>query len=115
MNVVSFAEGSVNLSPTLDRQIAEIAARVKTKHYHVVDLTGYTDNVFTPAFNQTLNQNRAVAVESQLTADLVALHVVGVTVSIVTTPSAFVYVPIANVTAPDRAHNRRVVATLKAS
>ena len=115
MSVVPFAEGSIVLTPALDDQIAAIAAQVKVKKYHVVDITGYTDNVFTPAFNQTLNQNRAVAVVAQLTADLAAMHVTGVTVTIVTTPTSYVFQPDSNVTAQGRAFNRRVVATLKVS
>ena len=81
----------------------------------MVDLTPFTDNVFTPAFNLTLNQNRAMAVEVQLQADLVAVHATDVSVVIVTTPATSVFQPDSNVTAQGRAYNRRVVATLKAS
>jgi len=115
MSVVPFAEGSVVLTPALDNQIAAIAARVKSMKYHVIDVTGYTDNVFTPAFNQTLNQSRASAVVAQLTSDLAALHVTGVTVDIVTNPTSYVFQTGPNVTAQNRAINRRVVATLKVS
>ena len=115
VSVVPFAEGSDLLTPQLDLQIAAIAKTVAAKKYHVVDLTPFTDNVFTPAFNLTLNQNRAMAVEVQLQADLVAVHATDVSVVIVTTPATSVFQPDSNVTAQGRAYNRRVVATLKAS
>jgi len=115
LSVVPFAEGSTSLNTALDDQIAGIAAVVVSKKYHVVDLTGYTDNVFTQAFNLTLDQNRAAAVQTQLETDLAALHATGVVVNVVTTPTSYVFQPGPNVTAQGRAFNRRVVATLRAS
>ena len=117
-SVVPFDEGSDVLTPSLDAQIQAIATLVVSKKYHVVDLTAYTDNVFTPAFNLALNQNRAMAVETQLQADLMTAHASGVSVVIVapaSTPSTTSFQPDSNVTAQGRAYNRRVVATLKAS
>jgi outer membrane protein OmpA-like peptidoglycan-associated protein len=90
-----------------------MAMTIKKFHYKTVDLTGYTDNVFTAAFNVTLNQNRAQAISALLSQDLQALKVTGVTITIV---SGYSIVLVAtNTTAKGRAENRRVVATLKAS
>ena len=112
MSVASFAEGSYLLSAPLAAQVNAIAARVSAKKYHVVDLTSYTDNVFTPAFNLALNAQRASAVRAQLLADLAARHVTGVRVVVVTTPTRYVFTSRSNVSATGRAYNRRVVATL---
>lgn len=89
-----------------------MAKIVKAKRYKLVQLTGFTDNVFTAAFNVTLNQNRAQKVSTRLQADLKALKFKGVTVVIVT---GFQVVLVGtNTTAKGRAVNRRVVATLRA-
>ena len=88
-----------------------MAKTVKKNHYNTVGLTGYTDNVFTAAFNATLNQNRAQAVSTQLTLDLQALKDSGVAITIV--PGYSVVLVATNATAKGRAQNRRVVATLK--
>jgi len=90
-----------------------LAKTIQKRHYKIVTLTGYTDNVFTVAFNVTLNQNRAQAVLTRLSLDLQSLRVTGVTVSIV--PGYNVVLVATNTTAKGRAQNRRVVATLKAN
>jgi outer membrane protein OmpA-like peptidoglycan-associated protein len=90
-----------------------MAQTIQKSHYKTVGLTGYTDNVFTAAFNVTLNQNRAQAVAARLTLDLQALRDPGVTITIV--PGYGVVLVATNTTAKGRAENRRVVATLKAS
>jgi outer membrane protein OmpA-like peptidoglycan-associated protein len=90
-----------------------MAQSIKKSHYKTVDLTGYTDNVFTAAFNTTLNLNRAKAVSAKLTADLVTLGDLGVVITIV--PGYSVVVVSTNATAAGRAQNRRVVAVLKAT
>ena len=114
MSVVSFAEGSYALDPTLSAQVDVIAARVVADGYHSVRLSAYTDNVFTPAFNQQLDAERAQAVQTQLDADLAARHAVHVSVSVVVPSSADHFQPESNVSAAGRAANRRVVAVLSA-
>jgi outer membrane protein OmpA-like peptidoglycan-associated protein len=90
-----------------------MAVAIKKSHFKTVDLTGYTDNVFTPAFNTTLNLNRAKAVSARLTLDLVALN--DSVVSILIVPGFTVVLAGTNMTAQGRAQNRRVVAVLKAT
>ncbi len=90
-----------------------MARTIQKNHYKTVNLTGYTDNVFTAAFNATLNQNRAEAVSTQLSADLQKLKISGVAITVV--PGYSVVFVSTNATAKGRAMNRRVVATLKAT
>ena len=111
--VSPFAEGSFALSAKLKSQIQQMAVAIKGNHYSSVDLTGYTDNVFTPAFNATLDLNRAQAVATQLSSDLAALKDSSVKISVV--PGYSVVLVSTNATAQGRAANRRVVASLKAN
>ena len=67
MTIEPFGEGSYALSAKLKTEIQQMARTIQQNHYKNVNLTGYTDNVFTAAFNATLNQNRAEAVSTQLT------------------------------------------------
>lgn len=90
-----------------------MAKIIKKDHFKTVGLTAYTDNVFTAAFNVTLNQNRAQAVSTRLTLDLHTLKYTSVKVTIV--PGYSVVLASSNTTAKGRAANRRVVATLKAT
>jgi outer membrane protein OmpA-like peptidoglycan-associated protein len=113
MSVSPFAEGSYALTARLRAQILKIAKAIKTAGYKTVSLTGYTDNVFTPAFNALLELNRARTVSLQLSVDLTRLHVSGVVVSVVPAPS--IVLVATNATARGRAANRRVVATLRSS
>lgn len=106
-----FAEGSYKLSASLKTQIEHLADLIKARGYHVVKLTGYTDNVFTPAFNAQLNANRASAVSVQLRADLSKSKTSRVTISVV--PATTAVLAASNATASGRAKNRRVVATLE--
>ena len=108
-----FAEGSFALGKKLKTQIKNLASEVKRGNYHSVTLQAFTDNVFTPAFNALLNQNRAGAVSVQLSQDLKAIGDKGVSITIVTGFS--VVLVSQNATAKGRAANRRVVATLKAT
>ncbi len=107
-----FAEGSYALTRKLVKQVARLALVIKRGNYHSVALTGFTDNVFTPAFNVVLNQRRAAAVQARLYADLLRLHVRNVKITIVTSFS--VQLVSTNTTAKGRAQNRRVVAVLRA-
>ena len=101
------------MSKKLQAEVERMALTIQKKHYKTVTLTGYTDNVFTAAFNVTLNQNRAQAVSDQLLLDLQALKISDVTITIV--PGYGVVLVADNTTAKGRAENRRVVATLKAT
>jgi OOP family OmpA-OmpF porin len=113
VTIQPFAEGSYALSSKLKSEIRGMAKSIQKSRYKTVNLSGYTDNVFTAAFNVTLNQNRAKAVFTQLSLDLHTLKVTGVAVTIV--PGYSVVLVASNATAKGRAQNRRVVATLKAN
>ncbi len=113
VTVAPFAEGSFTLTTKLKSEVQAMAVSIKKNHFTTVDLTGYTDNVFTAAFNTTLNLNRAKAVAAKLTADLATLGDLGVVITIV--PGYSVVVVSTNATASGRAKNRRVVAVLKAT
>ncbi|HUZ41764.1 MAG TPA: hypothetical protein VMU68_10300 [Acidimicrobiales bacterium] len=89
-----------------------MAKIIDKKHYTSVDLTGYTDNVFTAALNVILNHKRANGVAAQLALDLKALKDTKVVTTIV--PGYSIVLVGTNTTAKGRAANRRVVATLKA-
>jgi OOP family OmpA-OmpF porin len=101
------------LTAKLKSEIKRMAVTIQKKHYRTVALTGYTDNVFTAAFNVTLNQNRAQAVLARLSLDLQSMKVSDVSIAIV--PGYGVVLVSTNATAKGRAENRRVVATLKAN
>lgn len=107
-----FAEGSFKLTKVLKLQVRHLAIQIKRHHYRSVSLAGYTDNVFTPAFDLMLIQNRAEVVFRQLSRDLRAMKVSGVRIAII--PGLTIQLVDANTTAKSRALNRRVVATLKA-
>jgi len=96
----------------LKLQVKRLAIQIKRHHYQSVSLAGYTDNVFTPAFDLMLIQNRAEVVLRQLSSDLRSLKVSSVNISII--PGLTIQLVDANATAKSRALNRRVVATLKA-
>jgi outer membrane protein OmpA-like peptidoglycan-associated protein len=113
VTIAPFAEGSFSLTTKLKSEVQAMALAIKKSHFTTVDLTGYTDNVFTPAFNTTLNLNRAKAVAAKLTADLATLGDLGVVITIV--PGYSAVVVSTNTTAAGRAQNRRVVAVLKAT
>ena len=112
LTVAPFGEGSYQLNRKLLAQIERLALAVRRGHYHVIALAGYTDNVFTPAFNAMLIQSRAQAVAAQLSRDLAALKVTGVTITI--SLGLSIQLVDSNTTARGRGHNRRVVATLRA-
>ena len=110
MTVSPFPEGSYALSAKLRTQVLKVARAVRAARIRTVSLTGYTDNVFTPAFNALVELNRAKAVALQLGVDLNKLHVHGVTITVVPAPT--IVLVATNATAKGRAANRRVVATL---
>lgn len=90
----------------------KIALAIVKDGYRVVELKGFTDNVFTPTFNATLVQARAEVVEEQLSYDLAALGAKDVSITVET--GATIELVDANATAPARAKNRRVDVTVKA-
>jgi outer membrane protein OmpA-like peptidoglycan-associated protein len=112
IDIAPFAEGSFALSAKLKSEIQRLAVTVKSDHYTTINLAGYTDNVFTPAFNATLDFNRAQAVANQLASDLATLKDTNVKIDVV--PGYSVVLASTNATAKGRAANRRVVASLKA-
>ena len=73
MTVSPFPEGSYALTPKLQSQVLRVARAVRAAPIRTVSLTGYTDNVFTPAFNALVELNRAKAVALQLGVDLTKL------------------------------------------
>lgn len=109
----SFGEGSYALGPQLVKQVWHLAQQVKAGPYTKVHLTGYTDNVFTPAFGAVVTEKRALSVKVQLEADLARLGVrrVQITVAGATPVEAIAL----NTTVRERARNRHVIANLRAS
>lgn len=110
--IAPFKEGSYALTAKLKVQVLRLANVIKLKKFHLVTLQGFTDNVFTAAFNSLLVQYRANVVGAELAKDLKKLKVKGVT--IVTTTGASIVLVSANNSARSRALNRRVLATLSA-
>jgi outer membrane protein OmpA-like peptidoglycan-associated protein len=97
----------------LKLQILKLAREVKSGPYRLVELAGFTDNVFSPTFNLVLNQNRARVVSFQLIAYFKTLKVKGVIIRIMT--GTTINLISTNSTAKGRAANRKVVATLYVS
>jgi outer membrane protein OmpA-like peptidoglycan-associated protein len=110
--IKSFGEGSYKLTAKLKKQVHALALKIKAGRYHRVELAGYTDNVFTPALNAVLTQNRAAVVSTALKKFLKALHVKNVKIVIVS--GVTITLVTLNTTPQFRAENRRVVATLRA-
>jgi outer membrane protein OmpA-like peptidoglycan-associated protein len=108
-----FGEGSYTLTKKLKLQILKLAREVKSGPYRLVELAGFTDNVFSPTFNLVLNQNRARVVSFQLIAYFKTLKVKGVIIRIMT--GTTINLISTNSTAKGRAANRKVVATLYVS
>ena len=107
-----FAEASHALTKPLIAQIWRLALFIRRVHYTAVTLTGYTDNVFTPAMDSLIIRERSLAVSQRLQFDLARLKVRGVTVTIA--PGVTIELVTLNTTPSSRALNRRVVATLTA-
>ena len=114
MNVVikPFAEASHTLTKPLLAQVWRLALAIRRQRYTTVTLTGYTDNVFTPAMDALLIRERSLVVSRQLRIDLVRLKVRRVTITIA--PGLTIQLVTLNTTPSSRALNRRVVATLTA-
>ena len=107
-----FAEASHTLTKPLLAQVWRLALSIKRQHYTTVTLTGYTDNVFTPAMDALVIRERSLAVSRQLQFDLGRLKVRWVTITIA--PGVTIQLVTLNTTPSSRALNRRVVATLTA-
>ena len=107
-----FAEASHTLTKPLLAQVWRLALSIKRQHYTTVTLTGYTDNVFTPAMDALVIRERSLAVSRQLQFDLGRLKVRRVTITIA--PGVTIQLVTLNTTPSSRALNRRVVATLTA-
>ncbi len=105
-----FPEGSYQLTPSLVRQVRTIAEVIRRDGYRHVTITGYTDNVFTPAFNALLDEMRARSVGDLLRSELQALGVRGV--GLAETSSRTGGSVASNTTAAGRALNRRVVVVV---
>ena len=100
------------MTKALLAQVWRLALSIKRRHYTAVTLTGYTDNVFTPAMDALLIRERSLAVSQQLQFDLGRLKVDHVTITIA--PGLTIQLVTLNTTPSRRALNRRVVATLSA-
>ncbi|MHB8335110.1 MAG: hypothetical protein ACYDEH_09505 [Acidimicrobiales bacterium] len=107
-----FAEASNRLTKPLLAQVWRLALSIKRQHYTAVTLTGYTDNVFTPAMDALVIRERSLAVRRQLQFDLGRLKMRRVTITIA--PGITIQLVTLNTTPLSRALNRRVVATLTA-
>ncbi len=107
-----FREASHTLTRPLLAQVWRLALAIRHEHYTKVTLTGYTDNVFTPALDAQIILERSLAVSHQLNFDLARLKVHDVT--IVIDPGATIQLVTLNTTPRNRALNRRVVAVLSA-
>lgn len=107
-----FAEASHTLTKALLAQVWRLALSIRRHHYTSVTLTGYTDNVFTPAMDALLIRERSLAVSERLQADLGRLNDHRVTITIA--PGLTIQLVTLNTTPSSRALNRRVVATLTA-
>ena len=112
MAIKPFAEASHTLTKPLLAQVWRLALSIKRQHYTTVTLTGYTDNVFTPAMDALVIRERSLAVSRQLQFDLGRLKVRWVTITIA--PGVTIPLVTLNTTPSSRALNRRVVATLTA-
>lgn len=107
-----FREASHTLTRPLLAQVWRLALTIRHEHFTKVTLTGYTDNVFTPAMDAQIILERSLAVSHRLSYDLARLKVRGVT--IVINPGATIQLVTLNTTPSNRALNRRVVAVLSA-
>ncbi len=112
MVIEPFTQGSSALSKPLMAQVWRLATTIRRLRYRSVAITGYTDNVFTPAMDTVLIHDRAIAVLRRLARDLAQLGVTKVRLTI--TSGATIELVSLNTTAARRALNRRVVVTLTA-
>lgn len=63
---VLFAFGSANLSPEAQGVLGNVVNQLKGLHAGTIAITGYTDSVGDPNYNQQLSQNRANSVQGFL-------------------------------------------------
>jgi len=102
MSDVLFDTGKYTLKPGAQISLAKVAGILQAYPGLKVQVEGYTDSTGTPAFNQTLSQNRAQAVHDFLVSQ-------GVSPSNITAQGFGQNDPVAdNATASGRAENRRV-------
>jgi len=109
VTVGPFTSGA-QLSSKLATEVHQLAVVIKAQHKKHVVLTGYTDATGGHAANITESQRRASSVRAQLSADLKALHVRGVSIASRGVGPAH---PVASSrTKAGQIKDRRVVATL---
>ena len=66
---VLFEFGQSKLTKDAKSQLGEVAKSVDGKDRFVIEVQGFTDNIGTPAYNETLSEQRAKAVARYLTAE----------------------------------------------
>jgi len=104
---ILFAVDSASLRPDLRRDLATVAASLRSYPDTTVIVTGHTDNTGSAAYNQTLSERRAEAVAGELIAN-------GVPGRRIVARGAGLTQPIAsNATAAGRAQNRRVEIVIR--
>lgn len=104
---VTFEFNQSNLNPSFYRTLTSIAVILKKYTDTNIVIAGYTDNVGSAAYNQTLSENRAHSVGNYLTAQ-------GVSPNRVFTQGFGERNPVmSNTTESGRAANRRVTITLQ--
>ena len=104
---ITFAFNQYNLNPEFYRTLSAIAKILKKYQDTQIIIAGYTDDVGSAAYNQTLSENRADAVGSYLSAQ-------GISHNRIFTKGFGERNPVmSNATATGRAANRRVTMTLQ--
>jgi outer membrane protein OmpA-like peptidoglycan-associated protein len=99
---VTFATASSVVDPSFDAALNDVSESLRRYPNSTVRVVGHTDNVGSPAYNNQLSQDRAMAVALELTKK-------GTPSSRMTVSGRGFYEPItSNTTAAGRAENRRV-------
>ncbi len=106
---VTFATDSYQINPALYPTLDEVAQQVAHHPELIVEVRGYTDSTGSPAYNQTLSQNRAQSVSNYLSQR-------GVSPIRLSAKGYGEILPIgSNDTEAGRAQNRRVEVYLRAT